>query len=325
MGCRGSFVIRENGINTYLYDRYFAAGILPDLLYGLNSTLDMFSRAREDETILDEVWGEGGVIVDLDAKVMMFWGSDILLDNVPLIPYMIDFMETVTWQGWNVCHGKWGMLSMAKYLGIAKYPATIQKPSKKSRESHFNWWLDADKNSTKYDEEEETVISYKKSDGSLLHYTVAEELDTTLRLGEDIFKILKDRKTVFLPHQRDVYDCLYIDKKNKTIHIFWGYPLNDNSLIDRLDIYWSGWEIKWIDDGYLGYLKLIGCNDCDLLFTIEEAADRVFNIFRDPIERCLTKLEKENKLDKDRAIINWNNRLSFLDKLKQEWLKKYSD
>lgn len=133
MGCRGSFVIRKNGINTYLYDRSFATGIMPDLFYGLDSTLDLLSRGRDrgDETILDDVWGEGGVIVDLDAKVLMFWGSDVLFDNVPLIPHLINLMETFTWKGWDVRHAQWGMSSMGQYLDLPEFsqPVTYQKVS----------------------------------------------------------------------------------------------------------------------------------------------------------------------------------------------------
>lgn len=135
-------------------------------------------------------------------------------------------------------------------------------------------------------------------------------------MGEDLFKILKDRKTAPLLHQRDVWDCLYIDEINKTIHVFWGYPLSRNSLIYELDLYWLGWQVKWIDEGYIGYLKLIGCKQDDLLFSKEEAANGVLEIVKQPIERCLTRLKQEDKSDRIKEILHWENQLKFLEKLK---------
>ena len=324
MGCRGGHVIRENGIDTYLYDPYFGADILPDILYGLEDTLDMLSRAKENNFLCDE---EGGVLVDIDAKLMMFWGSDLLLDNVPLIPFIVDFMQTVTWQGWDIRHAKWGTFSMKQHLGIAKYPTKIQRPSKEQREYHLNWWLRVDQSNTEYGEEECTVISHRTSDGRLLHYSVAEDLEDTLRLGEDLLGILENRKTVKLSHQRDVFDCLHIDEIHRTIHVFWGYPLcSGNNLMYRMDMYWEGWQAKWIDDGYPGYLKLIGCEDPSLLFTREEATDKVFKLFTNPIERGLTALEESDQtdLEKEQGIARWSKRIAFVAELKRQWLEKYN-
>ena len=173
---------------------------MPEVFYGVDSTLDMFSRGREDVTILDDVWGEGGVIVDLDAKVMMFWGSDVLFDNVPLIPHLISFMKTFTWKGWDVRHAQWGMSSMGKYLDLPEFSSSItyQKPSEESRKYHLDWWIEADRSSTEFNDEEDTVISYRKSNEDILNYTTSVESENILRLGEDLFPILKERKTVSL-------------------------------------------------------------------------------------------------------------------------------
>ncbi len=324
MGCRAGHVIRENGIDTYLYDPYFGAGILPEILYGLEETLGMVSRAKENDFLYD---GEGGVLVDIDAKVMMFWGSDLLLDNVPLIPFIVDFMQTVTWQGWDIRHARWGMFSMEQYLGIAKYPTKIQKPSKERREYHLNWWLKVDRGNTEYGEDECTVISHRTSDGRLLHYSVAEDLEETLRLGEDLLGILENRKTVKLSHQRDVFDCLHIDEINRTIHIFWGYPLcSGNDLMYRMDMYWEGWQAKWIDDGYPGYLKLIGCEDPSLLFTKEEVTDKLSVLFtvRIKILMAVIKQSDHTDLEKKQTIAKHNKQLARVTERTQQLLAKYN-
>ena len=323
MGCRGTFVIRENGINTYLYDGSFGAGIMPDLFYGVDSTLDLFSRGSEQATILDGVW-EGGVLVDLDAKVMMFWGSDVLLDNVPLIPHLISFMKNYTWQGWDVRHAQWGMSSMGKYLDLPEFsqPLTYQKISKENREYHLNWWIEVDRSGAEYNEEQ-TVISYKTSNGDISNYATSVESDSTLALGEDLFQILKDRKTVPLLHQRDVYDCLYIDEQNKTVHVFWGYPSSFYSLEYQIR-YWSGWQVEWVDEGYVGHLKLIDCKQNDLLFSKKEAANGVIGIVKKPIERWLNRVSRKSNPDRLKGILYWENKLVLLDKLKQEWLDKTS-
>jgi len=269
-------------------------------------------------------WGEGGVIVDLDAKVMMFWGSDVLFDNVPLIPHLISFMENSTWKGWDVRHAQWGMSSMGKYLDLPEFsqPLTYQKISKESKEYHLNWWIEVDRSGAEYNEEQ-TVISYKTSNGDILNYTTSVESDSTLTLGEDLLQILKDRKTVPLLHQRDVYDCLYIDEQNKTIHVFWGYPSSFDPLGYQLR-YWSGWQVKWIDEGYVGHLKLIDYKQDDLLFSREEVVNGVVKIVKKPIERWLNRVKQKSETERIKEILHWENQLIFLDQLKQEWLEKIS-
>ena len=213
---------------------------------------------------------------------------------------------------------------MGKYLDLPEFsqPATdYQKPSEEQRKRDLDLWIESDRVSAKYDDKEDTVISYKQANGNILNYTTSVESDRTLALGEDLFPILKDRKTVFLPHQRNVYDCLYIDEPNKTIYVFWGYPSSFDPLGYELR-YWSGWQVKWIDEGYVGHLKLIDYKQDDLLFSKEEVVKGVIGILKQPIESKLAYFREVNKPHYTKAILEWENQLRYFDKLKQEWLEK---
>jgi len=75
---------------------------------------------KECNEILDEVWGEGAIVLDYDSKVLLFWGGQLLLDDTALIPHLVDLMRTTTWVGWDVCWAKWGMLSIAEYLSLPR-------------------------------------------------------------------------------------------------------------------------------------------------------------------------------------------------------------
>lgn len=105
----------------------------------------------------------------------------------------------------------------------------------------------------------------------------------------------------------------------KTIYIFWGYPLCDNCLIAMLDTYWSGWQVKWIKEGYAGFLELINNKNNNLLIPQEEAMNNVIEIFKEPIKRGLACLNEENQSSNKKLILECNNYLQDLENLKQEW------
>ena len=103
--------------------------------------------------------------------------------------------------------------------------------------------------------------------------------DYTLMLGQDILEILKGRKTTFLPHEKDVETCFYLDEIEQKIHIFWGYPVLHSCLVYYLDLYWSNWQIEWNDRGYSGHLELTNRNRNDLLLSEKEAISSLLKIF----------------------------------------------
>ncbi|VEP11227.1 hypothetical protein H1P_10012 [Hyella patelloides LEGE 07179] len=337
MGRRASFVIRENGKDRFLVDRYAGGDVVSSLLHGLDSAMNMIDWGSDVISIMDEVWGEAGVILDYDAQVLLFWGSDYLMSETPLIPYLLDLMKTTRWVGWDVRWAKWGMLSMAEYLG--KPRSSVCKPfqlsteelsSEERRKNRLDRWLKGEN----YYNELGTIITHRNLKGEFLDYTTVNFIDDTLRLGKDIFLILQNKETSPLP--REIYfddsthvnnyvyinKCLYIDEIDRTIHVFWGYPLSNNCLFYELHRYWLDWQIKWQYKGYAGHLKLTKRENNDLLVSREEAINNLLKIFSDPLIRGINSKHDQNDSVNVEHIREWEKDLESLEKIKQEYLMK---
>ena len=138
---------------------------------GLDRAIDYIEFYKEWWGCLDEVMGEGGIIVDRDSKVLMFWGSDDLVDNSALIPHLINLMKNTIWVGWDVRWAKWVILSMAEYLGLPRSDVGehYSTPSEETKKCQLEEWL---KYENLGDVEEQTIITYRNLEGKFFDYTI---------------------------------------------------------------------------------------------------------------------------------------------------------
>ncbi|MCY7556816.1 MULTISPECIES: hypothetical protein [Paenibacillus] len=98
---------------------HWCANTLPkDLFLGEQHAVKFIEmQKRVDESgWLDDVWAEGGAIVDLDKKKLVFYGGEDILYNVPLRNFYLKLMRTI-WSGWEIAWAYEGILDLANYVG----------------------------------------------------------------------------------------------------------------------------------------------------------------------------------------------------------------
>ncbi|MFF0739032.1 hypothetical protein ACFYVL_01415 [Streptomyces sp. NPDC004111] len=117
MGDRANvIVLRENGTHE-LYRTGWAVGIDLDLLYGPGPVLGMLPELRQDGWWLDDSMAQGGILLDLGRKVLLFFawqGPSTELRHRAAVFAMI----RAAWPGWEV---RWlydGPAELREYIGL---------------------------------------------------------------------------------------------------------------------------------------------------------------------------------------------------------------
>jgi len=78
VGHRCNYVVRENGARTLYYSHWGALGIVRNFFWGLDAARAFLAEQEETDDWLDDVWGEGGIALDVDERVLVVTGGDIV-------------------------------------------------------------------------------------------------------------------------------------------------------------------------------------------------------------------------------------------------------
>ncbi|MDB5311507.1 MAG: hypothetical protein JWO38_5709 [Gemmataceae bacterium] len=110
---------RGRGGGYDLYYSRWAANTLPrDLFWGPAHAL-AFARAQRpagDDGWLDDVWAEGGAVIDPVAGGLRLYGGEDLAYDVPLRRLFLALLAAV-WDGWDVGWAHEGIAALADYVG----------------------------------------------------------------------------------------------------------------------------------------------------------------------------------------------------------------
>jgi len=103
MGQRANLITFENGEYTLRYDHWCANRLDKILFWGVSYALDYFDAQERvgEEGWLDEVWAEGGAMLDLDKKHLLWWGGEDVLFDLPLRRVYLKLQEK-NWNGWTI-------------------------------------------------------------------------------------------------------------------------------------------------------------------------------------------------------------------------------
>lgn len=189
MGSRAHFVIVEGGRVDLRYDHRAAESLTYDvLLDGLDATL---TRARgmraldaaDPASWLDDVWGEGAVVLDLDKRRVTWfaWGG--------MRPALMSYLLERTWEGWTPIWCPEGMHGILTTVGVDPASVLLQPPGNSEpsgddvtpilevyREQRDGWWII----------DNALVLSVRFEDGSLWSTAAGPLLETVALLRWDL-------------------------------------------------------------------------------------------------------------------------------------------
>ncbi len=122
MGQRANLIVVTASKAEIYYTHWRANCLDRDLFWGPEHALAFIRQQRseaEGAELLDEVWAEGGAILDTAKRLLLWWGGECILHEVPRRRLFLDLMARV-WKGWEVRWAYEGIADMANYLSVPR-------------------------------------------------------------------------------------------------------------------------------------------------------------------------------------------------------------
>jgi hypothetical protein len=243
MGQRANLILTMNQ-QTAIYYSHWRANTLPDDLFWGPKYAAGFIRSQQpggNRRILDEIWAEGGAVLDFDAKKLLFFGGEDVMCEVALRRIHLSLMREV-WSGWDVSWAYEGVVDLANYLGVpretvltnpnALEPVTL-KPAAKSG-MVIN------------------IVSLRSTRGTLRFFPLVGMLRQYLRVGPSLLatagKYGMDAADLRSSSSSAPHAGFHIDEGSRTVD-FWcaqDFP----AAAERVAEWWPGWDVTWHRDRF---------------------------------------------------------------------------
>jgi hypothetical protein len=122
MGARANYVLVEDGRYRIGHDKWGANRLLHDLCEGPLATRHRLGQrvtadAGSESSWYDVDWCEGAILMDADARVLLFFGGYELTCEIAFrrafVAWLVD-----KWAGWTVRWAEDGIAEIVRYLGL---------------------------------------------------------------------------------------------------------------------------------------------------------------------------------------------------------------
>lgn len=252
MGQRANLITVENGEYTIRYDHWCANRLDKILFWGIGYALEYFEAQDKvgEEGWLDDVWAEGGAVIDLDRKHLLWWGGEDIIYDLFLRRVYLK-LQIKIWADWSIEWAYRGVVDLAEYVGYSKKKVLTNRensielvdlkiPDKKT-------WV-------------RTLGSIKFANDEVRIFPLFENTKNCLYNGTTLVNQCLDEigleSLVWADWEEEgqfPQGGFWIDEKNKIIE-FWDVKDYPNDLENLKEI-WEDWDLIWHQDRYEFQLK----------------------------------------------------------------------
>ncbi|MFX1704545.1 hypothetical protein PV783_11355 [Chitinophaga sp. CC14] len=241
MGQRANYVIKNGDQLTIHYHHWRANSIASDLYFGEKPFLRYISECTVREELMDPIWMEGFVILDMAEKLLGFWAWE-LENETSVLRYYLSALKK-KWPGWQIMHLANEMYDAEPLLGI---DYVSQQPATK-----FECTDPADIINDPLGDYPNVLFIIRQNEKLFVAETNIT-LESIICYGKDIVALLETRPAISMPAegQTRALDHLFIDVDNK-------------QLIANASIFgiWKMMAHKWpeytLKMGRMGYLAML--------------------------------------------------------------------
>jgi hypothetical protein len=234
MGQRANYVlVDEHGRWSLYYSHWAANTIDRDLFWGPDHAIAYVRAQKPTTEWLDDVWCEGGALVDVPRRTLLFFGGEGIRWDVLRHRLTIALMQCV-WRGWTVRWAFEGLGDVVDYLGVSRALVRSGRPDDEY-EPHDHFFGDPCVRS---------VISMRGADGRLSLATCSVNASDLASFTPPIVERLAGgHNTITLPlHGEDALSSgAHLDVAARRIHLWEADFCQD--LRERLARRWGGWHL----------------------------------------------------------------------------------
>ncbi len=267
MGQRANYVIKQGDQLTIHYHHWRATQIAADLYMGEKAFLKFVKGFTIYDGLMDVVWMEGCVIIDILSKRIYFFAWEFPVETSVSEYYLSKIVDK--WKGWEVQKLVNRMYDGEKILGIDYISVQeLDVPEKVAIEDITN------------DEEDswkESLVIIKEQD-QLFVTSCTLTIADIITFGPAAISLLQQKKQIAFPQEEDgiAQSCIIIDTANKHLYISESvFGILENAFPN-----WNEYTFTMGDYGYIGILRLAGIDTAHLRM----ANERVLEVFQNIVE-----------------------------------------
>ncbi|MEO6632107.1 MAG: hypothetical protein ABIN13_10310 [Mucilaginibacter sp.] len=288
MGQRANYILIEAGKQTIHYNHWRANTIAADLYLGERRFIQFMKDCQLVDQLLDEVWIEGCVIVDIDNKNLSFWAFELAPTSVMEI-YLKELFSK--WNGWKIDLLYNRMIDAEKILDI-DYISKQDTPQ-------FTCHTLSEVIDDTIDEWPSATVIVITEGGTHVIRTGNINFESIVLLGEPIVPILLKKTACALPveEEDDVFGCVIIDSVNKKLII----DSSEFGLWEQAYQLWDGYNFEMGDFGFVGALRRANINTELIKMSPEKARLSFMELIKqneafNPVEFAKTLLAEDKNI-----------------------------
>jgi hypothetical protein len=251
LGHRANLVIVDGDGYELFYCHGCATAIPQEMFWG-SQFANSWIRHQQDivkDAWMNQTWAEGGALVDLQNRILLLFGGEDLLFDIPLRRVYLEVLQE-NWLEWKVQWAHDGIAEIAGYVGIDR--TTLITAAER---------LDDEISLTPPQDRLSAIIiaSLVDQNGDLRLFPLdGLSASEWLAYGVDFIDAAQNGGMEHLPlHewlQHDGSNLLlfplggfHIDQPQKRLSI---WSAHDPCVADRVKAFWDGWELHWLTDNY---------------------------------------------------------------------------
>lgn len=243
MGHRCNYLIKEGAQTSIFYSQWGALGLLADVLAGPTPLVRMIRECTPEKELLDSVFAEGVVLVDLDRNELTVWGGSSVQYLRPVRAAYLQLLQA-SWPKWKVGWSRSGIVGIVEALGgdtteVERNALTCPDVAKLEARSStpFTW---------------ATLLE----EGAVLDVGLNPEPGEVLLLGPSLLQYVRGKAPGVLPREDNLGGGVLVCPEQRSLH-WWSsgrYWPSDS----QLAACWPGWGLQYLEGGLPAQVKLSG-------------------------------------------------------------------
>lgn len=252
MGSRANYLLIEQGRPHLFYTHWGAQHVDRDFFFGPDVALGVVRSARPVplSEMLDDVWSEGGALLDLDRRRLRLWGGEGVSHEVGPRQVWLELLR-ISWPGWDVRWADRGILELAEAAGVPpRQVRSRQPPLEPFRESLLR----------PIGSLVSTFVTLRRPAGPQRDVALPARPSHYLAAGPRLLDLLNDLPEFPPPPEAKwPSHCLLLDEPRRSMWVtglWWG--TFDPLTADAVAAHWPGWSIHLHNEGMLRHLAFTG-------------------------------------------------------------------
>lgn len=246
MGHRANYIVKAGQAYRVHYSHLRAQHITEDLFLGEERFLAFVMQCQHMDTIMNEVWVEGCVVVDTEKKQLAFFQLHVLTDTSLERYYLTQLARK--WPGWEIRVLRNRLYDVEQLLGIDYVSKQEwQKPYTPGRQEVIN---------DKVGELDIALVIIRWKEQLFTTRTGNLSIEAILSYGEEIIPLLSTKAKAALPTQEAHADweVVIVDVLKKQLWI----NKSEFGLWEQSRQRWGGYSLHMGDYGFLQIMQLAG-------------------------------------------------------------------